>query len=457
MSTSVKFGVVIAALQVLFFILYGTCTEYHHDLAGENATNTNTDIDTFYPQFQDVHVMIFVGFAFLVTFLKKYTASAASFNFIVAALAVQWGALTVGFWHQMPLPGMAGAVTPALHKIQLSVESLITADFAAGSVLISFGALFGKMSPLQLVVMMFCHLIVYGLNEWLGLAVYGAADAGGTMLVHCYGAYFGVACSAAFCNKKPRAWKETRLQGATRQTDTMALVGTLFLWVFWPSFNSALLSGAAQQRAVINTFFALAGSCVAVFAASNILREGHKLNMVDIQNGTLAGGVAVGAVADLDILPVGALVVGSLGGLVCTIGYVYISPLLESKLNIHDTAGVHNLHGLPSIVGGLAGVVVASFQDASSYGGRIEDVYGARENGNRSAGSQALYQLATLGTSLGLALLTGYCTGLLARLNAFDPLSEAFLDEELIDIEGDDQATQANQARNHQFSLTMFK
>ena len=40
--------------------------------------------------FQDVHVMIFVGFGFLMTFLKRYGYGAVGYNFFISALAIQW-------------------------------------------------------------------------------------------------------------------------------------------------------------------------------------------------------------------------------------------------------------------------------------------------------------------------------------------------------------------------------
>lgn len=46
--------------------------------------------------FQDIHVMIFIGFAYLMTFLKKYGFSASGFNLLVAALTIQWAFLARG-------------------------------------------------------------------------------------------------------------------------------------------------------------------------------------------------------------------------------------------------------------------------------------------------------------------------------------------------------------------------
>jgi len=51
---------------------------------------------------------------------------------------------------------------------------------------------------------------------------------------------------------------------------------------------------------------------------------------VHIQNATLAGGVAVGTMADMIIQPWGALMIGSLAAILAVIGYSFITVRLRS-------------------------------------------------------------------------------------------------------------------------------
>lgn len=46
---------------------------------------------------------------------------------------------------------------------------------------------------------------------------------------------------------------------------------------------------------------------------------------VHIQNATLAGGVAVGATADMPLNPWGAVVIGCLAGLISTVGFRFFT------------------------------------------------------------------------------------------------------------------------------------
>ena len=43
-------------------------------------------------------------------------------------------------------------------------------------------------------------------------------------------------------------------EGNRYTSDLFSLLGTVILWVFWPSFNGLLATGAARHRAVINTY-----------------------------------------------------------------------------------------------------------------------------------------------------------------------------------------------------------
>ena len=90
--------------------------------------------------------------------------------------------------------------------------------------------------------------------------------------------------------------------------------------------------------------------------------------MVDLQNATLAGGVAIGAVGDFNIDLWGALVIGGLAGIISVLGYVYVMHFLEDKWGICDTCGVHNLHGMPGILGAFASVIGATVASRDEYG-----------------------------------------------------------------------------------------
>ena len=82
-----------------------------------------------------------------------------------------------------------------------------------------------------------------------------------------------------------------------------------------------------------------------------------KIAIADISNASLAGGVSIGATCNL-VSPLAAFGIGLLAGALCVIGYTVIQPKLQEKLKVVDTCGVHNLHGMPGLLGGLIAVFV---------------------------------------------------------------------------------------------------
>ncbi|XP_072535624.1 ammonium transporter Rh type B isoform X2 [Salminus brasiliensis] len=355
------------------------------------------------PGFQDVHVMIFIGFGFLMTFLQRYGFSSVGFNFLIAAFSLQWATLMQGFFH-----GMHGG------KIHVGVESMINADFCTGSVLISFGAVLGKTSPVQMLIMAMFEVTLFAVNEFVLLSVLGAKDAGGSMTIHTFGAYFGLMVTRVLYRQNLDKSKSRNC--SVYHSDLFAMIGTIYLWMFWPSFNSAITAhGDDQHRTALNTYYSLAACTLATYAFSALLSHEGKLDMVHIQNAALAGGVAVGTAGEMMLTPFGSMIVGFLAGTVSVLGYKYLSPFLESRLKIQDTCGVHNLHGMPGVLGAIVGIVTAVAATTDVYGLGMSDVFPEIAKGS-SAARQAGMQAASLGVTLGMALLGGLIVGFILKL-----------------------------------------
>lgn len=143
------------------------------------------------------------------------------------------------------------------------------------------------------------------------------------------------------------------------------MIGTLFLWMFWPSFNGALAIAYQQQRVIVNTVLAISSSCVCAAGVCRI--KFGKLDMEVILNATLAGGVSVGSSSDLVVTGSIAMAIGGLAGIISALGFLYLSAFLQKKIGLYDTCGVHNLHGLPGILGGVLGAVSAA-ASSSAFG-----------------------------------------------------------------------------------------
>lgn len=142
-------------------------------------------------------------------------------------------------------------------------------------------------------------------------------------------------------------------------SDLVSMIGTLFLFCYWPSFNAALGDGSSMHRAIINTYLGITSSVIgSIFVAS--ATHGGKLEMEIILNASLAGGVAVGSSADIIVMPFGAMLCGFVTGIISSLGFAYLSTFLRKRINLHDTCGVVNLHGIPGVIGGLVSAIVAS-------------------------------------------------------------------------------------------------
>lgn len=444
-----KFGAVALFFQAAFIILFAFLVEYdwrahpiysdpNHakytnetkNFFADNPEETSSFVGRKYPPFQDVHVMIFVGFGFLMTFLRRYGFTSVSINMFLASLLIQWAMIVRGCIHEGIFVG---------DKYQVRVEEMVSADFATATILISFGAVLGRTSPVQLLIMGIIEVIVAQINSYICHDLLHAVDIGESMYIHAFGAYFGLAVSRVLYNENAQGHPKA---GSCYHSDLFSMIGTIFLWLYWPSFNGGGADGDEQHRAYINTYLSLCACTVVTFAFTALYKKG-RFSMEFIQNATLAGGVAVGTTAHMPLQPFGAILMGTVAGFISCTGFHIITEKMAEKLKIQDTCGVHNLHGMPAVLAATAGAVMGGLATEEDWGRSVYEIFPTMipenptdefkmkfpgldyEGGKGYSGKkQGGFQFLALVVTLGIAIVSGVITGFIMKIPILDQVHD---------------------------------
>jgi len=235
---------------------------------------------------------------------------------------------------------------------------------------------------------------------------------GGSIIIHAFGCYFGLAASYHFSPNRA-AGEQAHNNISSHNSEIIAMIGSVFLWMFWPSFNGALAAdGAQQNRVFVNTNLAIAAGCMGAAFTSRLFY--NKLEMTIIMNATLAGGVAIGTCCDIITTPAGAMWVGFIAGILSAVGFEKIGPFLERKINLQDTCGVGSLHGMPGLMGGIASI----FAVACLSGEFNDDYFKVMRNGGTKTG-QVMAQVYMILVTFFFAGLAGYATGFACKTRMF--------------------------------------
>lgn len=126
----------------------------------------------------------------------------------------------------------------------------------------------------------------------------------------------------------------------------------------------------------------------------------------------------MGTAAEMMLTPYGALIVGFFCGIFSTLGFAYLTPFLESRHRIQDTCGIHNLHGIPGIIGGIVGAVTAAYSSPDVYGepGIVHSFGFGSYKMDWNKRMQGRSQIFGLLLSLAMALVGGIIVGFILKL-----------------------------------------
>ena len=333
----------------------------------ENLDGTTQTIFDAVNYTRSIHIlaMLLVGFGFLMVFLRGHEFSSLTATFLAVSIAI-------------PVYMVAKSFLPGEYQV-MNISGFLFAEFAAASLLICMGAVLGRLKMDQYFILAILFTVGYIFNEWLLLesgVFRGFLDTGGSVAIHAFGAYFGLGVVAT----TDRKFKNKPAPKTNKVSNEFCLLGSMVLWLFWPSY---------------------------IF--TKLIRG--KIEVEDIANAALAGGVCIGSVCST-ASPGFAMFIGICAGTLSTLGFSLIAPRISKLIRGTDTCGVHNLHGMPGLLGGLFAIGI-----------------------NHNVGAQVGAVVTTVVVGLILGRITGGILGFFGtKEDTYNDESDFFVEEEVEEV-----------------------
>ena len=344
---------VFGIIQILLIIVFGFYFSWDDGLNHPNKIGdiinekAKKDIKNKYRIFQDMTVLILLGFGFIRSSLKHHIWSSIILTFIGGVLSFEFGLLFLTIWSSLLIREWCIGF--------YNFNSFFDALYISASFVVSFGSFLGKLSFSQYFVVIMVENFFSSLNYLLIRQTLKVIDIGGTLNVHLFGAVFGAVFSMiSFCNKNEIERINTSPHlGSDHNSYLFALFGSLIIIPLWPSFNTALVGGNLKYRGIINTYFSIGGSIIGYFFMTSLLNN-KKLKIEDVIYASFPGAIAIGGCCHL----IREFYICILFGILASVGCSLFSYLFYDKIKInnrgyHDTVQVLFYHGIPAIIGGI--------------------------------------------------------------------------------------------------------
>jgi len=402
-----------------------SCIEYKEkdtDISILNSIykETEKELSTYYGLFRDINIMAFVGFGMLHTLTQGNTWTSIAFDILSIVLSFQ-----ISLFFNLIFEN---AFKESWNNGVLNFDTFIKAIFNSCAILVSLGAVHGKISHIQYLVLIISETILSSLNLKLCDVKLKIIDTGGGLYIHTFGALFGIAIYIVlFRSKKKRA----RLSAYNRANITNYLsnitcfVGVLFILNYLPSFNSGLaLSDDGRYRAAINTYFSIIGSIVMSFIITGFIYNG-KFIYEYILFGSFSGGIIISTCCSVCLDHWAALLIGMLCGLICIILFKYLNELFL-ELGYYDIYNIIIVHGIPGILGAFISSMFISDLDH-----RVDNYYNILlKDMERTNRAQAGIQIAAIFITCAISFVGGITVGFLIKVSRCGKIKEYFDDNE---------------------------
>jgi len=402
----------LAGVLLFLLVMYST-TLSMGSLSSDDENSFQIMYEQYFQFFINVTIFALIGFGFVSAYLKYHRWMSIGITLFIIAFTCQFYIFFSAFWNKCLL----GSWEINSKMIVIGLKECLAAMKSTVAILVTLGALLGKVDILQVTFLVIFELFLYTLNEAILFYSVKVRDMGGCFSIFAFGSFFGLFASWIYspktnCKKNPN--NKLCYSGST-----LAFVGTFFIYIMFPSFNAVnpLMSTPFSQwnlteLSIQNTFIALTSSLVFAFISSYLFNLA-KFDLFEIQNATYSAGIMIGACSDMFAYPYPPLLIGAFAGIFTTLG-MRILPNALQRFSYYDTRKQFFIYGIASIFGMVASCIACSTLEGNYFG--LQSAVVPYMLFGRKASVQASIQLAGFAISMGIGSGGGIATGKVFRV-----------------------------------------
>ena len=441
------FFVILGIIQIAIIILLANYYEWDEYNSPKKINQNHNNVDTIknnnYKIFQEINIIIFLGFGFLRSFLKHHSWTSIALTFIGGVLSFEFGLFTLICWKGIFKKDWGNGI--------FNYQHFLDSNYCSAANIITLGSILGRISLTQYFFIIIFETIFTTFNYVLLRLQLRIIDIGGALTVHLFGSIFGSIFSIILSLTKGERdkIKYNPHLGSSYNSNILALFGTLILISYWPSFNTALIEKPNDKYlGIINTYLANLGSIVGTFCISSIYNLG-KIKIKDILNSCFTGSIIISGCCHI----IKHLWVSVLIGVICGGIITYLCNFISDRLKrkgFYDTSDVIYYHGIPAFFGGIVTtIVVGTFGKANKKIKNNDKVYeyigiimnyndtifeNQDKNEDTYISTYAGLHFAAIFISIIIALVSGFVAGFSIRFSNCKNLNKYFIDFEFFDI-----------------------
>lgn len=191
------------------------------------------------------------------------------------------------------------------------------------------------------------NLLMTDNRSWL--AMLGFHDFAGSTVVHSIGGWLALTGAAMLGPRTGKYGPNGRPNAILGHSMPLATLGVFILWFGWFGFNpgSTTAGNGMIGYIAVTTNLAAASGAILALVTSWVVIKKPDISMT--LNGALAGLVAITAPCD-GVSPVGAIVIGSVAGVLVVLSVLFIDYVLK----VDDPVGAVSVHGVNGLWGTLS-------------------------------------------------------------------------------------------------------